>query len=415
MSDSFASFPQREHNFKPQPITIPVPNSHLHRRRKSSLAIMETRENKLEAANAAHNEKTAEANAISAAISAFNQKARRIEPKDIELPSHELAVDSFKKSGELDESVVISRLPDEGSLESHKGHKGNSDGTVQISSNFLIGSQKLNTTGGPVGVNNSNPSNYKSPSGGDSLSLADQADLEVLPESTLRDLLQETLKDRANLEHKVQKLDLKIKTLQKSILDRSRLQNSLLREEKTLQQAEEKTTVKGQVSSPTKPSRRTTLGKKLVQEVFAESPSLAHRSSSMWQNLDLLMHDVSTVKAQDSFKQPSGSHHKAGNSPFRVGGDKNVAGVKKRDMIIKSLRDSKPAFAKAFTRPAQSSALSEKIRPESGRLLPEKVRSFSINTTKRASCSKDAKAKHFKNSDSRTFKSFTLDESFILD
>lgn len=363
---------------------------------------METRENRTDSGSLIQNEKKDESTNIPAAISNFAQKIRRIDTREIELPSKK---DNFleQKSRELDESIIISRMQDEGSQPSHKGFKGNSDGTNPISSNIGASSNKLlNITGGNLGGNHSNQSNNKSPSIGTSVSVG-EPDLEGLPESTLKSLLQTSLQNKTALEMQVHKLDRKIWTLQRSILEKSRA--SQLPRDDHSDRSEGKTAPRLTLSA-LKPGKRVGLDSKLVQEVFNESPSLVNRSSLMWQHLDSLMNDTSTVKPEPKI---TSFPNRPGNCIFQSNRDPPKPRVKKRDLIIKSTRDNKH-INRTFTYQAATSVTSERPRVEPKYKLPsDQIRSFSINSNK-----KPLSNAFKREGPKRAQKSFTIDDSYIF-
>lgn len=400
MSDSFTSFPRKE--AKPKLISLPVPPNSIHRRRKSSFAVMETREIRGESGSFTQKDKKEEELAIQAAISNFNQKVRRIESREIDLPKRDQ--NNETKSRELEESIIISRLHDEGSQPSHKGFNGNSDGTNQVSSHVGTSTNKLmNYTGGNLGANISTMSLNKSPSIGNTASVG-EPDFDTLPEDALQSMLQASLQDKVALEQKVQRLDLKIRTLQRSILDKSKL-TQVQRDDRS-EYAEAKTTVKA-IISPLKSGKRRAIDSKLVKEVLAESPVLANQSSLMWQQFDSLLNDSATVKPE--LRNSSFLSRVDNSSRLKTAKEITSNKVKKRDLIIKSSRENKPVN-RTFTYHVATSVASEKSRGHSKYNKPtDQVRSFSINSTKKPS------VKPFKlEGPKKAFKSFTNDDSYIF-
>lgn len=370
---------------------------------------METRENRQDSSNLVQNDKKEDAAMPAAIISNFTAKIRRIDTQEIELPKVELIPGGAIKSKDVDESVIISKLHDDASQPSNKGFKGYSEGTNHRSSNMLASSNKiLNVTGGQFGAIHSNASHNKSPSIGNSVSAGDP-ELESMPEATLQSLLAASLKDKASLEQKVQKLDVKIRSLQRSKLDKSR--GMAHPKDNRSVASEVKTTVKVHIS-PIRQGARTALEAKIVQEVYAESPSLVNRSALIWRHLDSLLQDTLTVKHDQRIIHPVCRPDQSAH--VRTLTDKAQPSLKKRDLLIKSSREPKP-MNRTFTYQAATSVASEKAhQPQKvGKTSP--IRSFSINSGPKSSIFHAKNQKEKKRfCPSKALIMNSLDESFIF-
>lgn len=414
MTDSFASGPNKTKPLTFQPkvieVSIPIP------RRKSSLAIMETRDNRFEPCVVFDKDINDEINPVVQSIANFHQKIKRIDTKEIELPNSEKNAENIQlkhqDNKKLDESVIISRL--------HQTHSSyspnvnmNSDGTNKVSSNFICSSYR-GTRG--TGVYRERQalhlSGYKmSPSPENSISaVCDNIDFSRVNEHALQALLNESMRDREYLENKMQRVDTRIHSLQRSILEKSRPFSRAHQEETSVEILDDQKTVdKSRMIINEKPAHsKNYINRELVNEVLAES-FLANRET---QRVKI---DTLTVKQRYPGQQHS-RIQRVDDAPL----SKNILTnnpPKKRHMIIKSGKEHSQRvrdhtiLAGKYSKHLDSSYR----RPELGQSTA--ARSFSINhheeRNKDQNLTKSRALSQFNRKPRGSFK--TIRESFILD
>lgn len=420
MTDSFASGQNKLKplSFQPKVIELAIPGIQPRRRRKSSLAIMETRENRFDSAASNEKEPTDPTNEILIAVHSFQQRIKRIDTRELEVPINEnqrnKVVEINAPKG-LEESVIIHRLKDTHSLTSPENNVG-SEGTNRVSSK-MVGSSYRGTggTGGFQGGVTSHMSRGKwSPSPEGSISgTCDQIDFSSINEHALRALLNESIRDREYLENKMQRVDTRINSLQKSILEKSNTFSRAQHEAESTDAFNDQKTIQKSpmVNFNEKRLNKNSINRELVREVLAESQLIGIEDRAEQ------CEGAKTV-IRGSIPRPNLQNYPRDNirSPVKV--TPAPASTKKRHLIIKSGREA-PRLKNPLIPAGVNSRLTsgQKLLNQPDKGISQASRSFSINH--RESRSRDQSSKPVKACRSIAGKSKyiirSIHDSFILD